>query len=157
MIKYLVILAVVLAGCSGDSELSSKLRERDIRALKFAHKLEPGDCFRYEEIRKATHNFEMDYLFRDNVYVVIAKDYTGLLIAQPKPGCEFTSDESHRCHYWFRTVPYMSLYLIHGEEKKVKCHSELSLSKMIKRLKNSNYAPKYRVNELKYKADGHGL
>lgn len=134
--KY-IFLALLLIGCTDKANSGTDFEAEQNKALAFARNLNIGDCFRYESDRKAKFSFEKDYRAIDNIHMVIAKDPKGLLIAQPDPKCKFPSDESHKCDYWFRTVPFDDLYLFHADDKKLTCPSELSVLNMIERLKKS--------------------
>lgn len=140
--KYLFLI-LVLTGCTKATTISYE--EQRSAAKDFAKTLVAGDCFRYEDNRKAQFEFEKDYRFIDQTHVVIARDANALLIAQPNPDCRFSADESHKCDYWFRTVPFKDMYLIHGGEKKIKCSDELSLKNMVDRLEKSEYSNRYSL------------
>lgn len=146
--KYLIILMFLLVGCSEDSQptVQQDWGAKDRIANAFAASLEVGECFRYEAERKAKFSFEKDYTYLGKIHVVMAKDPDALMIAQPEPNCRVTSENSHKCEYWFRTVPFADRFLIHGGEKKIKCPKQLSMDKMKQRLKNS-------IDSIEYKLD----
>lgn len=142
--KYLIlILVILLTGCSVKADKSYE--ERKTVANTFAKNLKIGDCFRYESDRQAQHSFEKDFKYLDHIHVVLAKDSDALLIAQPEPDCDADSNNSHLCEYWFRTVEFENLYLIHGGEKLISCPNELSLQNMIERLQKSPYSKQFNL------------
>lgn len=141
--KYIIVTALLMIGCTKEVSGDSEYKKRRNVALEFARTMEVGECFRYEDDRKAKHTFERNYKMIDHIHVVMAKDSRGLMVAQPEPDCRAKPEESHGCEYWFRTVPFDNLYLFHAEDVKVKCPSELSMPKMIERLKKSQYSNRY--------------
>lgn len=127
---------------------TDEYKKAEQQRKSFAASLRPGDCARSEFYFKARHTFENDRLIVDNVYFVLARDEKGLLIAQPHPECHQPSDLSAKCEYWFRSVEFNNLFLIHESDKKVKCPAGINKASMIKRLKKSHEAADFKVDQL---------
>lgn len=133
---------------------SESYRVRDIpfqemTAKEFFLFLRPGDCFREEGTFGTTASFEKSFDYKSHIFVVIEQDKKNgaLLIAQPNPECEAPEDESDRCGYWFRTVHRNNIYLISdGGNVRFQCPKGLTRADMIKILKASDYAKKYKVD-----------
>lgn len=142
------ILAAVTLSVKDKSTVYSKpstYEESRAQALNFAMSLKPGDCFRYENDRKAKHTFEKNHRYVGKIHTVVSRDDSGLLVAQPNPDCRVPSELTHKCDFWFRTVSFDDLYLFSGGEVKVACPAELSRATMIEKLRKSLDAQEYNL------------
>lgn len=130
------------------SQVAARPSYKEVKAKEetFLASLKPGDCFRDEYNDIAEHTFETTTLELGHVYVVLAADATGLLIAQPHPECEASPENSIKCSYWFRTVPYAQPFLVNAYDVKMACPKGLTRADMVKRLKaDPKYNKKYTV------------
>ena len=145
--KYLLLLMLLLVGCSKKNEASEWDKDR-AKALTFAKALKAGDCFRTVQVRKPEFSFEKEYTFYDHISVILYATDKALLIAQPHPECTASKDDSQSCVYWFRTISLSNLYLVHHNDVKVDCGVHLALPLMLNRLKESDAAQEYNLEML---------
>lgn len=157
---YLCFLFALVSCSKNESKLMSFKESENLTKI-IMDSMNVGDCFRTEyTVEGKPYNFRKTYFYKDNIHVVMAKaevvvgaaikagDYA-LLVAQPDPECVFSSEDSHKCKYWFRTVESGQPFLFNRFVKKIACPQELSLDQMIKKLEASDDSIKYNLDVIK--------
>lgn len=103
-------------------------------------------CFRYEYVEPAFHWWQKDIVTTSAYWVLLAKDDTGFLVAQPRPSCEDNSEAVDGvCPFWLRTVEHKDNFLTLGSEriKVVACPKKLTKA-FFKKLVKDKYGRELR-------------
>lgn len=103
----------------------------------FLKNVEINGCFIFSEEQKSDHYWEISRVRVSYPYMLLARDETGVLIAQPEPDkCSYDPAQFVCYDYWLRSIDFKDNWLaLHPNPQVVKCPDNLNREYIYKLIK----------------------